>query len=261
MAFNVNPNWWHAQNMANGSGENDSEEVSLYRSYGVKKKVYPLWERIKLTFFQGLLLWLFIPWVLISIAAYSMFMAFYPEMWVKILFNIFLWGFLVLRVSRTLRKRRKFTKKFKKICKKKGFQVHYEQNFFQSLIWSPDKQDFVVEAKNTAYYVRYLTINKYRSTLYLENEHLLRLEKEKPKGLLRIFVATARTKKYPFDFQIPPRSDAKRIVKVLVINPVCAEIRTKSVNGGYETTGDSGTQFGFTVHTGSGFLNALEREE
>ena len=259
MAFN--PNWWHAQNMAHGSLEEEQEEVSLHRSYGVTKRVYPLWERIKLTFFQGMILWLFIPWVLISIAAYSMFMIFYPEMWVKILANILLWSFIIFRSTRTLRKRRKFTKKFKKVCKKKGFPIHYEQNFFQSLVWSPDKQDFVVEAKNTAFYVRYLTINKYRSTLYFEDKNHLRLVKAPPAGLLRIFSTKAKTKKYPFDFQVPERTDGKKTVKVLVVNPVCYEMKTKSANGGYETTGDGGKQFGFTVHTGSGFLDALAREE
>ena len=94
--------------MMNESNES-SEEVSLARSYGKKRRVHPLWERIKLTFFQGVVLWLVIPWILITISAYSMFMIFYPEMWVKILVNILLWGYVLLRLTRTLRKRRKFT--------------------------------------------------------------------------------------------------------------------------------------------------------
>ena len=258
MAFH--PNWFHAQNMMNGSGEDESEEVSLHRSYGKTKRVYPLWERIKLTFFQGIAIWLLIPWVFVALTFYFSFMFFFPEMWFKIFVNILLWGFVLFRATRTLRKRQKFTRKFKKVCKKKGFRIRYEQNFFQSLIWSPDKQDFVVETKNTSYYVRYLTINQYRSTLYLENEHLLRLVKAPPVGLLRIFSVSSKTKKYPFDFQIPKRGLDRKTVKVLIVNPVCQEIKVKSFNGGYEITGDSGTQFGFTVHTGSGFLDALERE-
>ncbi len=254
-----NGNWFHAQNMASSSDENDSEEVSLHRSYGKTKRVYPLWERIKLTFFQGLTIWLVLPWIFVSVTLYVAFMCFYPEIWVKIFANILLWGFLLFRLTRTLRKRRKFTKKFKKVCKKKGFRIRYEQNFFQSLIWSPDKQDFVVETRDTSYYVRYLTINKYRSTLFLESANLLRLVKDPPRGLLRIFSTKAKTKKYPFDFQIPERY-GRKTKKVLIVNPVCAEMKTKSPNGGYETTGDGGTQFGFTVHTGSGFLNELERE-
>ncbi len=256
-----NGSWMNARNMMNGTGEDESEEVSLHRSYGVTKRVCPLWERIKMTFFQGLALWIIIPFILVMIGSYVMFMCFYPEIWVKILGSVLLWGTVIFRLTRTLRKRRKFTKKLKKTCKKKGIRIHYEQNFFQSLIWSPDKQDFVIETKNTSYYVRYLTINKYRSTLYLENEHLIRLVKAPPRGLLRVFSTKAKTKRYPFDFQIPERGYHRNTEKVLIVNPVCEEMKVKSANGGYETTGDAGKQFGFTVHTGSGFLDALEREE
>ena len=255
-----NGNWFHAQNMMNASNEDESEEVSLHRSYGQTKRVYPLWERIKLTFFQGLTLWLVLPWVFVILTSYIAFMYFYPEMWFKILVSIVLWGLVLFRLTRTLRKRSKFTRKLKRICKKKGIRIHYEQNFFQSLIWSPDKQDFVVEAKDVAYYVRYLTVNKYRSTLFLESENLLRLVKTPSRGLLRIFSTKAKSKKYPFDFQIPERY-GRKTKKVLIVNPVCAEMKVKSPNGGYETTGDGGVQFGFTVHTGTGFLNELAREE
>ena len=166
-------------------------------------------------------------------------------MWVKILVNILLWGYVLLRLTRTLRKRRKFTKKHKKLCKKNGFRIHYEQNFFQSLVWSPDKQDFVVETKHTAYYVRYLTINKYRSTLYLEGKDHLRLVKDPTKNLfLRVFDASAKIKNYPFDFQIPERGMGRKAEKVLIVNPVCREMKVKVANGGYETTGNGGVQFG-----------------
>ncbi|MBQ2999326.1 MAG: hypothetical protein IJD64_02580 [Clostridia bacterium] len=253
-------NWVHARNMMNGSDEDESEEVSLHRSYGKKRKVYPLWERIKLTFFQGLTLWLLIPWLIVALLLYIAFMCFFPELWFKIFVNILLWGFLLFRLTRTLRKRRKFTKKLKKLCKKKNFRIRYEQNFFQSLIWSPDKQDFVVETRDMSYYVRYLTINKYHSTLFFESENLLRLVKDSPRGFFRIFSTKSKIKKYPFDFQIPERY-GRKTKKVLIANPVCAEMKTKSPNGGYETTGDGGVQFGFTVHTGSGFLEALTRDD
>ncbi len=75
-----NPSWWHMQNMASGSlAEEEQEEVSLHRSYGITKRVYPLWERIKLTFFQGLTIWLILPWVCVIIASYVMFLIFFRK--------------------------------------------------------------------------------------------------------------------------------------------------------------------------------------
>ena len=62
------------------------------------------------------------------------------------------------------------------------------------------------------------------------------------------------------NFEIPATVEGFPTEKVLLINPLCEEIKYKMEKGGYEVTGSGGEHFGFTVYTGSGFLNALERE-
>ena len=264
MSF-LNVKWNLMKTMAKGStpGEEDGQEnPPIYRAYGVTRRVRPWAERTKLTFLKFLALWMMSTWCVVILFSLTAFFLYYPEMWVKLLALLLLVILASFLLTRTVRKRRKFTKKLKKLCKKRGYSIRYEQNFFQSLVWSADRQDFVLEREKTAYYVRYLTIRKYRSTLYFEKQDLFRLVKEPSRNrIIRIFFDFAKTKYYPLDFQVPAREDGKKTVKVLVINPVCQEMNVKDPDGGYEATGNGGAHFGFTVYTGSGFLDAIEREE
>ena len=136
-----------------------------------------------------------------------------------------------------------------------------EQNFFQSLVWSSDRQDFRLETEQTTYYVRYLTIHKYRSTLYFESKNLIKLVKHPLNNKFTIiFEFKPKVKYYPLDFQIPSEETEKRIVKALIVNPVCSEMYYKRGEGGYEATGNAGEHFGFTVFTGSGFIDTVKRD-
>ena len=136
-----------------------------------------------------------------------------------------------------------------------------ERSFFQTLQWNPSGYDFVLKTKDTAYYVKYLTIRKYRSTLYFDSPELLRLIKAQSRNrLVRIFSISSKLQYYPLDFQIPEHGSAMKAVKVLLLNPVCEEMKGKNIEGGYEATGNGAEHFGVFVYTGSGFLETLGRE-
>ena len=136
-----------------------------------------------------------------------------------------------------------------------------EQNFFQSLVWSADRQDFRLETERAIYYARYLTVRKYRSSLYLENANLLRLLKRPINNKFTvIFDRKPKSKYYPINFQIPSEPTDKQVIKALIVNPVCEEMYYKRKEGGYEVTGNRGEHFGFTVFTGSGFIDTVKRD-
>lgn len=241
--------------------KNIEEETPSFRAYGNKKREH--------SWLDILTNWLLRAVFLLAIAVPG-FLAFVgilatirylPDLLTGVVFGLFFAIIIAICLTRTLRKRLKFMRKLKKACKKYGCSIQYEQNFFQSLVWSPDRQDFVIKTKKKTYYVRFLTLRKYRSTLFLEKEDELRLVKYPLRNIVTlVFDIKPKTKKYHLDFKVPTSVYDIPTVKALVVNPVCEEIKVRMPNGGYETTGSNGTHFGFTVFTGSGFLNELERE-
>ena len=241
--------------------ERTSDAIPISRSYGTqKKRAWVVWGQYAgYRFFAILVLFFFLFTAANVVLAW---LIAYPEMWLKLLAAFVIVVCLTIRLTRTLRKRRKFLKNLKKLCREQGYSVEWKQSFFQSLVWIADQYSFVLETENTAYYVRYLTIDHYRSTLYFENSDVLKVVKNSPRNrYLMIFDIRYKAKYYPIEVILPERTDGKRSVDVLLVNPVCVEMQRKSRDGGYEGVGDGSTLFGFTVHTGSGFLDALEREE
>lgn len=237
----------------------------LYRSYGVKRRLRPWQEKINLTFGRVIVLWML--GVLLFAAATCVvgFFVWFPELWVKVLLGVLAGGFAVFRLTRTLRKRRRFCKKLKRLCRAKKYRLTYVQNFFQSLVWSGNREDFVLETGGCVYYVRYLTVRKYRSSLYFEKPDAIKLIKRPLNNKFTlIFDMKPRTKYYPIDFTIDERLSTiwgnKKQIKALVVNPVCAEMLYKSKDGGYESTGSGGEHYGYTVFTGSGFIETVKRD-
>ena len=200
---------------------------------------------------------------LAAILAIANFFLYYPETWLKLFFIILVGGLILFRLARTVRKRTSFRRRLKKLCRKNGYSLTAEQNFFASLIWSGNREDLILETEKKVYLIRFLTVRKYRSSLYLESGELLRLVKRPLNSRFTdIFDFRPRAKYYPMEFQNAqsPEGSEKERVQVLLINPVCEEIKYKLKDGGYETTGNGGEHFGFVVFTASGFLEALKRE-
>lgn len=237
------------------------EATPLYRSYGVTRRVHPWREKFRDIVVQITTIFMIGIIVLAISLGFIMFMVFCPELWIKLLVGGLLIFLILLRLTRTLRKRRKFTRKLKKLCKRNLYSLTYEQNFFQSLVWSSDRQDFVLKTKSKIYYVRYLTVGKYNSTLYMDAPDRLRLVKHPSNHKLAIiFDGVSRVKEYFLDFKVPESMFSMPTVKVLVVNPVCRDMKYKTHDRGYEVTGDGGNHFGYTVYSGTGFIESLKRD-
>ena len=235
--------------------------VPLHRSYGVKRRVHPWREKAALTAGRVFVLWVLGTLLYVAGFGLVMFWIYFPEIWLRLLSVILILSIVLIRATRTIRKRRKFCRRLKKLCKNNKYRLTLEQNFFESLIWSADRHDFRLETGKFVYYVRYLTVGKYRSSLYFEQKDLIKLVKRPLNNKFTvIFDAQPRIKYYPIDFQTPEGGN-KRVIKALVVNPVCEEMFGKNKDGGYEVTGNGGEHFGFTVFTGSGFLEAVKRNE
>jgi len=250
-------------NQAKQSQTARDESVPLYRSYGVKKRLRPWEEKITLTFGRIVLVWMIGVLALAACLCIVGFWIGFPELWVKVLISVLTVLLLTVRLTRTLRKRWNFSRKLKKICKSHKYRLTFVQNFVQSLIWSGNREDFILETGNCVYYARYLTVRKYRASLYFEQPESIKLvSRPLNNKFTLIFDVQPRVRHYPIDWGEKATAwGNKRIVKALIVNPVCAEMQYKKKDGGYESTGNGGEHFGYTVFTGSGFLETVRRNE
>lgn len=243
----------------------EDSEVSLHRSYGVRRRLRPWQEKLELGFGRIVVFWILGVLLFVAVGTVVTFFLYFPETWVKVLLLSVGGVILIRRWSRPMRKRMRFERRLRKYCRQRGYQLTREQNFFASLIWSGNREDLILETDTSTYYIRYLTIRKYRSTLYLESDRLLRLVKRPLNSRFTvIFDLQPRAKYYPLDFDLTHREEngtGRRTVKAMILNPVCEEVFYKKADGGYETTGNGGEHFGYRIYTAGGFLDTLLREE
>ena len=244
--------------------DRSASHVELHRSYGVQRRLRPWKEKIEIGFYKIFLFWVLGILSLAAILAIVNFWLYYPEIWIKLLLSLLIGGFVFVRLTRTVRKRRGFIRRLKRSCKSYGYTLSAKQGVFRSMIWSGNREDMVLTTQTCEYRIRFLTVRKYRSTLYLEGEELLRLVKRPLNSRFTdIFDFRPRAKYYPLEFRTEDEcaSETKKLIcRVLLVNPVCEEIRYKKKDGGYETTGNGGTHFGYTVYTAGGFLNTLKQD-
>ena len=152
------------------SRESEFNPVSPARAYGKKRKEIHLVETLKLNLFR--LIAIVFLYFLLSIPAVGLF-AFltYGNILVTFLFWVIFTAVLLFIITKPLRKRMKFVRKLKRLCKKKNYKLKVEQGFVNTLLWSPDKIDFSLNTGRHTYLVHYLTVRKYRSSVTFCDKH------------------------------------------------------------------------------------------
>ncbi len=242
--------------------ENREEEMPLYRTYGVKKKVRPVLEKINLTLgrilafgFLGMLSCI----ALVSVIAFYLF---FPEAWIKIVVTVFLGGFVMMKATKNFRKRRKFCGNLKKIVKRNHYRLQTKRSFFASFSWSEGQEDFVLDTKQCRYHVRYLTVKKYRSSLNFEDkDHITLVQYPLENRFTLILDLQPKFKVFPLPE--PPKNDSssRRVEYAILVNPVGREMKYKDKDGSMVATGTGAKLFGYTVYTANGFLEAIQRND
>ncbi len=242
----------------------DAEEydVPMYRSYGVQKKHRPWLARFNEIFALTLVIVLYIP--IFAAAALAIFVT---VRWAgvytynAIIIFFFLVGltmYLYLVVLKAPRKRIAFYRKLKKACRKNGYRITFMRSFFRSLFWADDdKVDLTVKAGRWIYYVKLFGSKNMRSDITFSDGELiyrkLRLEN-------RFTVAFGlKPKVIKKKIAFPRYADGDSAVKAIILNPVPTEAYKRKPNGDIEMSGNCDTIFGYTIYTGSGFIEAIRR--
>ena len=140
-----------------------------------------------------------------------------------------------------------------------------KRNFVRSFVWSPDKCDFVLETPHCVYFVHLLAVKRYASRLCFTSATEIRYtschSNQMMGAILRaIFDCKPKVRSYDIDFSEVKDVSNMEIVRSIIANPTCMEM-TYSDFLSEQPTGNGGSHFGYTVFTGTGFINYVIRNE
>lgn len=228
---------------------------------GIKRTILDVWQRIKDLFAQ-LLAVLFLgalASLMLFIIGALLILGNPLVSAIVILGAAVLFAFLL---TRPLRKRLRFQRKLKKLCREKKYRAVFHRPLRESFSWSTDKLDFTLSTAKHVYYVHYLTVKSYRSSITLLDGENLLLTKYPPQNKLAlIFNLKAKQKNYKVSFPKSSSIGERKFVNTVIVNPTCMEMFAKNRDGVTEPTGNGTHIFGYSVYTASGFIEAVLRSE
>lgn len=241
--------------------ESDFNPVDPARAYGVTRKEFALYEKIKLKVFQiiglaffGAMLSIVVIGTLAFLLLGNILVSFFMSVCFAVVFLFVL--------TKPLRKRARFIHKMKRLCKKKNYKLKVEQGFFDALVWSPDRIDFSLNTGRHTYLVHYLTVRKYRSSVTFCDKHNFYRTKFPPPNVFTIILGLVpKVKEYTVSFPEPYTIGGHKNINAIVVNPVCRDLYIKNHDGVTEPTGSGAECFGYSIYTGSGFLETVVRNE
>ena len=235
--------------------------VEMYRAYGKTKKEYGFIERIKLFMARGVVLFMMFS-MLSIVATGSLAFLLYGNVLISFTAMLIVAIIFFVKFSKPIRRRLKFQKKLKKLCREKRYKLTFEQSFIDSLFWSPEKLDFTLNTGTHLYLVHYLTLPKYNASLtFLDGENFVYTKHRLRNPFTLIFDLKDKQKNYSVKFPEKYQLDRKKNVNALIVNPVCRDIFRKNESGVTEATGSGADIFGLFVFTGSGFIDSVKRNE
>ncbi len=237
-------------------------DVTMYRSYGVHKKHRPWLARFYEIFAIAVVLLVYIP--IFAIAALAVIMTvrwagvYAYNTIVTFFLCVGLAIYLYLVVLKLPRKRITFYRRLKKVCRKNGYRLELARNFFQTLFWADDdKIDFTVKAGRWIYYVKLFGSKNMRSDITFSDGELVYRKLRLENRFTDAFALKPRATKKKVDF--PKYTEGDRAIRVIILNPAPTEVYKRKANGDIEMSGNCDTIFGYTIYTGSGFIEAIRR--
>ncbi len=258
-----------AESAASSEKKNDSHKskvskfnpIEIYRVYGKTKKEYTFIENLKLFLARGVVVIMMISMLSILVAGSVAFLI-YGNVLVSFVVMLVMAIIFFVKFSKPIRRRLKFQKKLKRLCREKRYKLTFEQSFFDSLFWSPERLDFTLNTGTHLYLVHYLTLPKYNASLtFLDGENFVYTKHRLRNPFTLIFDLKDKHKNYSVKFPEKYELDRKKTVRALIVNPICRDIFRKNESGVTEAAGSGADIFGFSVYTGSGFIESVRRNE
>ena len=238
----------------------ETEDVPLYRSYGVTQKVNPVKQFFAMLVMRGLTVILVASELAILVLVTVAFAIYGGVLIATVMFII---AFLILFFHNTKlpRKRLSFLRKLKKTAQKEGITLEFKRGFFKSLTWAEKNEiDFVAKAGKWTYYVKFASTKRFLSSFVFVSKDKMKYIKLARRGNFAvIFNSKNKSKTLKIAFPEEIRADDKYSVKAILVNPAVMNIERKSPDGATVPTGSGEKLFGYTIYTGSGFIETLKR--
>ena len=239
----------------------ETEDVPLYRSYGVTKRVNPVIRVIRDSFAK--ILAILVLGVELAIIFFVTFMvARYAGgvLPATILFVILV-SLVMLNATKLLRRRLKFIRRLKKTCKQDGYHLEFKRGLLKGFSWAEDDAiDFKVKAGKWTYYVKLATSGRFLSSFaFLSKEEMKYTRIARRNRFTTIFDIKDRSTTMPINFPRDIDESDKYSVKAILINPAVMNIEKKEHDGTISTTGSGERLFGYTIYTGTGFIETIKR--
>lgn len=241
----------------------DDSGFESYRCYGVTRRKHRIVESAGFLILSAIALWIFGICVL-AILNFLMGVLRYGSL----LARVFVIGtgavLILLAETKPLRKRLRFLRRLRRQCKREGLTVKKNKPARLAFLWTGEQPDLLVESETECYALHILTVKKYRSALFLEKKNLMKLVSYPMNNIFTaIFGFRPKVRYYPlFPVEGEERAENGRpLRRIVLLNPTCREMFEKNSDGVTVPTGSCARFCGYTVYTGSGFLNELTRIE
>lgn len=237
-----------------------NEEIPLYRSYGVVKKVNPITHFFGMFFLKGVTAILILSELAI-LAMVTLFFAIYTSVLIATIMFIIAFSILFFHNTKLPRRRWSFLRKLKKEARANGIELEFRRGFFKSLVWSEkDDVDFVAKIGKWTYYVKFATTKRFLSSFLFVSKDEMKHIKLARRGLFAaIFNSKNKIKSMKIVFPANIDAGDKYSVKAILINPAVTDIERKAHDGATVPTGSGEKLFGYTIYTGSGFIETIKR--
>jgi len=242
----------------------DIDPVPLYRSYGVTKKegflahFNVIWARIIYTAIMAV-------WLVGLGAAVSVMLKLLGSLGTLIVIIAALL-FVYLKLLKNIRIRLKFISKLRRACKKNGFLLVFSRGFWRSMRFNTEGCDFIVETPHVLYCVRFFTVKKQNTHVTLKDKRTVEIKGGIRESKMRMLYGMGpkfKIRTIPYTFEaptnIPQTARQKQIRCCVVINPMPSAIYKVDVNGARVATGSGEEMYGYTIYSGTGFIETLHR--
>lgn len=236
------------------------DEVPLYRSYGVTKKVNPAARKIRDVIAKALTIILLVTELGIIFLVTFM-LAFYTDVLVATVLFLVLFSIFFYNATKLLRRRARFIRKLKRFCKKKGYRIEFKRSFVKGFSWAENEAvDFVLKAGKWTYYVKLATSKRFLSSYTFVSKNEMKYTKIARHNRFTI-ILDLKDKTYSMPIAFPKYipEDDKYTVKAILINPAVMNIERKGSDGVIVSTGSGEKLFGYTIYTGTGFIETIRR--
>ena len=253
-------------------------QVPLHRAYGVTKR--ETWLSHFNEHLATLLLILLYAcmFIMLALGAYMLIRAL-GHIGTAITVVAAVW-FIIWKFFRIPRKRIRFLLRLRKKCKNLGYKIEFKRNIFKGMRLLTEGVDLTIDTGKKVWTVRFLPCYKYNSDLIFVDENTIKIKHNPIRLKSSLFPTNAKhamrrtlnaeNKRFSLDGKVKTieysfKDEVLRYgcksARALIINPVPHTIRKVEKDGAIYETGTGERMWGYTIFSGSGFLETLLRED